>query len=41
MMTPFRRKKSKKNFPVKIITFESELEFDLEVSAISVPLYFS
>lgn len=30
-MTPFRRKKSDKSFPVKVITFDSELEFNLEV----------
>lgn len=29
---PFRRKKSDKSFPVKVITFDSELEFKLEVS---------
>lgn len=27
---PFQRKKSSKSFPVKVITFDSELEFDLE-----------
>lgn len=31
-MTPFRRKKSNKSSPVKVITFESELEFNLEVN---------
>lgn len=30
-MTPFRRKKVDKSFPVKVITFDSELEFKLEV----------
>ncbi|XP_053671751.1 moesin/ezrin/radixin homolog 2 [Anopheles nili] len=29
-MIPFRRKKSNKQFPVKVCTFDSELEFDLE-----------
>lgn len=29
---PFRRKKSDKSFPVRVITFDSELEFKLEVS---------
>ncbi|KFB35952.1 moesin/ezrin/radixin homolog 2 isoform X2 [Anopheles ziemanni] len=30
MMVPFRRKKSNKQFPVKVCTFDSELEFHLE-----------
>lgn len=32
-MAPFRRKKSDKSFPVKVITFDSELEFKLEHKA--------
>uniref|UniRef100_A0A7G3AT14 Moesin/ezrin/radixin homolog 1 n=2 Tax=Lutzomyia longipalpis TaxID=7200 RepID=A0A7G3AT14_LUTLO len=32
-MRPFRRKKSKKQLPVKVITFDSELEFHLEQRA--------
>lgn len=32
MMAPFRRKKSNKEFPVKVCTYDSELEFHLEVS---------
>ncbi|XP_049293622.1 moesin/ezrin/radixin homolog 2 isoform X1 [Anopheles funestus] len=30
MMVPFRRKKTNKQFPVKVCTFDSELEFHLE-----------
>ncbi|XP_055537033.1 merlin isoform X1 [Wyeomyia smithii] len=30
MMAPFRRKKSSKEFPVKVCTYDSELEFHLE-----------
>ncbi|XP_055590272.1 moesin/ezrin/radixin homolog 2 isoform X1 [Uranotaenia lowii] len=30
MMAPFRRKKSNKEFPVKVCTYDSELEFHLE-----------
>lgn len=30
-MLPFRRKKSDKSFPVRVMTFDSELEFKLEV----------
>lgn len=34
-MSPFRRKKADKSFPVKVITFDSELEFKLEVGVFS------
>lgn len=35
-MSPFRRKKADKSFPVKVITFDSELEFKLEVGVFSL-----
>lgn len=38
-MTPFRRKKSEKSFPVKVITFDSELEFKLEHKATGSVLF--
>lgn len=38
-MAPFRRKKSDKSFPVKVITFDSELEFKLEHKATGVTLF--
>lgn len=34
-MTPFRRKKSGKSFPVKVCTLDAELEFNLEVCKLS------
>lgn len=30
-MSPFRKKKSGKSFPVKVCTLDAELEFNLEV----------
>lgn len=33
-MPPFRRKKSGKEFPVKVCTLDAELEFNLEVRMI-------
>lgn len=38
-MTPFRRKKSGKSFPVKVCTLDAELEFNLEVCE-CLPRYF-
>lgn len=35
-MSPFRRKKTDKSFPVKVVTFDSELEFKLEVGIAGV-----
>lgn len=38
-MTPFRRKKTEKSFPVKVVTFDSELEFKLEQKATGSVLF--
>ncbi|XP_035789453.1 moesin/ezrin/radixin homolog 2 isoform X2 [Anopheles aquasalis] len=39
MMVPFRRRKANKKFPVKVITFDSELEFELEHRATGTFLF--
>ncbi|XP_055322012.1 moesin/ezrin/radixin homolog 2 [Sitodiplosis mosellana] len=38
-MAPFRRKKPDKSFPVKVITFDSELEFKLDYKATGGTLF--
>ncbi|KAH1018279.1 hypothetical protein HUJ05_006080 [Dendroctonus ponderosae] len=38
-MTPFRRKKSGKSFPVKVCTLDAELEFNLEWRATGRDLF--
>lgn len=40
-MTPFRKKKSGKSFPVKVCTLDAELEFNLEVGTFSILTLFS